>query len=1173
MKNKLLRFILMLTNLTLRIALVQVLFLTTVLGYDGSAQEITSIKQITISVGFDNADLSEVLTTIERETGYKFIYDSRDISSQTGFSSSAKKRTVADLLIEVSKTYGLQFKQVNNSISVKKKSGSDSENIPPVQIIIQGTDVTGQIISSEDSQPLPGVNVIIKGTAVGTITDIDGKYKLSVPNSEAILVFSSVGYNSEEVLVGTRTVINISMVPDITQLEELVVIGYGTQKKSDLTGSISSINEEDLKATVVNSFEQALQGRAAGVQVFQNSGQPGGGVSVRVRGTSSINSNAEPLYVIDGIQLGGGGEGLAVGFDWAGGGNGQTAISPLATINPSDIISIEVLKDASATAIYGSRGANGVVLITTKRGKAGEAKFEYDGYAGVQEPNKYMDVMNLQEYARYSNDMAGLGFTQAREEFADPSLLGDGTDWQREVFQSAAIQNHQITISGGNDKTTYAITGGYFDQEGVVIGSWFKRFSARLNLETQAKPWLKVGTNFMASKTGERITLNDSEDGVIAATLTQAPDIPVRFADGSWGGPYLTEFGVTNPVAMALDRDLSVDRIRLLMNIYADVKLGKDLVFRTELGTDIQNVDNFAFQPTYQYGTIVNDQNKSRRQFSHNYYWIWKNYLTYSKTFGERHNVTVMAGQEAQESSWDGIMGQRLNFVSNDIQELNAGDASSATNSGYKGSHALMSYYGRAFYSYNDKYLITATFRADGSSNFGPNNKWGYFPSVAVAWKIKNEQFMSGIGAISNLKLRVGYGTVGNQSMPGYAYGSSLKSVISGIGNGFLLNNIPNPDLVWESTTTTNVGLDIGLLTDRLNFTVDYYYRATEDLLIRAPIPNYLGGGSWMGIEAPYTNLGQLTNQGIELTINAIPVSSGDWTWNSDLMLSRNVNEVTSLGDEELFYDQNVQWFHHVTRTGVGMPIGQFYGYVVEGIFQNGEDIANHAEQNDKVDRLSGVWVGDIKYKDLSGPEGVPDGIIDATYDRTYIGNPYPDFTFGWNNTVKYKNFDLTVFMQGTYGNDIYNYTRRNTEGMTGIYSNYMNTVNERAVLVSDDPEADPNDITAWYVENSNTDMPRAIPVDPNDNRRVSTRYVEDGSYLRIKNIMLGYSLPNSILGKMKIRSLRVYVNVQNIYTLTNYSGYDPEIGSYNQNPMLTGVDNGRYPLPKMFTGGLTIGF
>ncbi|MDW7690894.1 SusC/RagA family TonB-linked outer membrane protein [Flammeovirgaceae bacterium SG7u.111] len=1171
MKMKVIRQILRMSKYVLFGFYIQMLFAGLLVANNGNAQseKLTSIELD--YRGQTEVSLLNAFKIIEKETNFRFAYNNKEVKVRQSV-KLLNNTNLYEVLVDISKNTGLKFKRINNSIYVSKIE-SVEKTTPTADVnVFEQTTVSGKVTSGEDTEPLPGVSILIKGTSIGTTTDIDGNFTLSIP-TDATLVFSYIGFIPQEVVVGTQSTINIVLEPDLEQLEEVVVIGYGTQRKSDLTGALSSVSEEDLKTTIVNSFEAGLQGRAAGVQVFQNSGQPGGGVSVRVRGVGSVTSTAEPLYVIDGIPLNGEAGNIAQGFDWAGGGNGQTAVSAMSAINPADIVSIEVLKDASATAIYGSRAANGVVLITTKKGKTGEAKFEYDGYYGIQEPSKLLDVMGLQEYARYNNEMVALGFTNQRDEFLDPSLLGEGTSWQQEVFQSAAIQNHQLSVSGGSDKTTYAITGGYFDQEGTVVGSWFKRYSMRVNLDTEAKPWLKIGNTLSMSMTQERITLNDSEDGVIAATLTQAPDIPLRNADGSWGGPTLSDGGITNPVAMALDRDMQVKRFNLLANVYAQVKFTDYLNFRTELGTNIGNTNNYGFNPTYEYGNVVNDKNQSRRSFAHNYFWIWKNYLTFNKTFNSVHNITAMVGQESQEASWESLMGQRNGFVSNDIQELNAGDASSATNAGSKGSHALFSYFGRAFYSYDDRYLLTATLRYDGSSNFGPANKWGTFPSVALAWKINNEAFMSNVEFVSNLKLRLGYGEVGNQNIGGYQYGSSLKTVISGIGSGFLLNNIPNDAVRWEGLKMLNAGIDIGLLEDRIGITVDVYDKYTDGMLIRSPIPNFLGGGSWMGIEAPVVNLGELRNRGIELTLNTVPISNANFSWSSDLIVSHNQNEVVSFGDESLFYDQNVQWFHHVTRTGVGQPVGQFYGYEVEGIYQNAEDINNHAVQNDKVERINGVWVGDIKYRDISGPDGEPDGQIDATYDRTVIGNPYPDVSFGWTNKVNYKNFDLTVYLQGTYGNDIYNFTRRNTEGMTNILSNYLKTVANRAVLVSDDPNADPDDVNAWYVSNSGTDMPRAINTDPNDNRRVSSRYVEDGSYLRIKNIMLGYNLPSDLASKIKARSLRVYVNLQNIYTFTNYSGYDPEIGAYNQNPMLTGVDNGRYPMPRMYTGGVTLGF
>jgi len=1070
---------------------------------------------------------------------------------------------------------------LSNSNRTEEKIQLEMLSLREISALQQTVQVKGRVVAAETNEPLPGVTVLEKGTTNGTITNANGEYSITLARADAVLVFSYVGYKTEEIAVSGKTVINLSMVEDIKKLEEIVVIGYGTQRKTDLTGAVATVSEQSLKNTISTSIDQALQGKAAGVQVFQNSGQPGGGVSIRIRGAGSINSGSEPLYVIDGVQVSAQAQGTAVGFDWAGGGNGQTAVSALSTLNPADIVSVEILKDASASAIYGSRGANGVVIITTKRGKAGESKVNYEAYYGWQTLPKRMDVMNLREYASYQNELADLGLITRRQEFQDLSILGNGTDWQDAVFRTAPVQSHQISVSGGNERTTYALSGGYFAQDGIVIGSNFDRYSARLNLENQAKDWIKVGSNFMVSRTNERITLNDSDDGVITATLLQAPDIPLKFPDGSWGGPVTTQFGVTNPVAMALDRDLNVTRTRALGSAYSDVTFLKHFTLHSQFSTDIQFINNYAFQPTYQYGLIVNTQNQSRRNYSQSFYWSLNNYLTYQQVFAEKHDVTLMLAQEAQESNWEGIEGVRKNFVSNDVQELNAGEATTATNGGYKGSNALASYFARAMYSFAGKYMLTATFRADGSSNFGPNKRWGYFPSVSVAWRISNENFMQNLQFVSNLKLRLGYGEVGNQAIPGYAYGSALRTAPSGIGNGFLLTNLPNPDVQWESTTDKNLGIDLALFQNRIDMTLEIYKRNTDNMLLRMPLPNYMGGGSWMGIEAPFVNLGKMENKGWELSLTTHNLT-GRFSWITSLSLSHNANKVLSLGEEGAAIYRNVQWFNTVTKTAVGKPLGQFYGYVVDGIFVDYDDIVNSPKQRDKIDAWAGVFPGDIKFRNIDqtstadwiiGSDTLHNVQVIDDLDRTYIGNPYPKFSYGMGNEFRWNNFDLSIFIQGTYGNDIYNFTRRSTEGMRNLYGNQLKTVNNRVRFELIDPEGSLTDPKNVRVINPETSMPRAINTDPNENTRVSSRYVEDGSYLRIKNISFGYTFPSALISKIKANQLRIYMNIQNALTFTKYTGFDPEIGSYNQDPLLTGVDNGRYPMPRIVSVGLTLGF
>ena len=1144
----------------------QVLLMGLLHASPGKAQK--SIENIYVHLKEGDQSLEEIFNNLEEQTGFMFSYRRSDVSTDS-FVSNYSRSSLAEVLRDIAKNNMLYFKRVNNNISVKKLDKPQSLRVEEEfdQPIKQQMRVTGTVLSDRESEPLPGVSVLIKGTVNGTTTDLDGKYAIEV-NPGAVLQFSYIGYQTFEVEVGNQSKIDVSLVDDTRQLEEVVVVGYGTQKKSDLTGSLASVSGDQLKSMMTTSLDQALQGRVAGVQVTTNSGQPGGGISVRIRGANSINGSNEPLYVVDGIPISGDAGGTAVGFDWAGGGNGQTAVSALATINPADIVSVEVLKDASATAIYGSRAANGVVLITTKRGKFGESKFNYDAYYGVQQPSKYLEVMNLQEYAEYQNERAIERGVDPRIEFMDPSLLGDGTNWQKEIFRKAAIQSHQLSVLGGSEKTQYAISGGYFKQEGTVIGSGFERFSLRMNVDNQTKDWFKIGNSMMFSRTDERITLNDDEGGVVSTAITQAPDIPVYNIDGSYAGPTIdgSNTGITNPVAMALERDLTLKRNRLLTNLYGEVTFFQGLKFRSEIGADVQFSDNYGFNPTYQWGTVVNNRANSRRRKNQSLFYILKNYLTFNRTLFTRHNLTLMAGHEIQESSWENMMAGRQDFVSNDIQELNAGDPTTAVNSQGKGSATLQSVFGRLNYDYDDRYLLTFTMRADGSSKFGPSNKWGYFPSAAVAWKVNNEDFFN-VPAINQFKLRLGWGMVGNEGIPGYAYGAAMVSRGTPLGTGFVPANIPNPEVQWESSEQYNLGLDLELFTSRLNLTVDVYQKNVDNLLITLPMPSYMGGGSWMGISEPWVNAGKIENKGVEIMLNTVNVTKGDFEWSTDIVFSKNINDVKYIGGETGVIFETVQWFNTVTRTTEGYPMGMFYGFRTDGIFNNLEEISAHAEQNSRIDRTSGVYPGDIRFKDLNN-----DGVVDDN-DRENIGNPNPDFTFGFNNHFSYKGIDLTITTNGSYGNDIYNFGRRNAEGMRNLFANQLETVNDRARLGMYDESVGLNDPANVYVVNAGTEVPRAINTDPNNNTRVSDRYVEDGSYLRIQNIILGYTFPEKLIHKLGLQKLKVYTNVQNLYTFTNYTGFDPEIGAFNQNPLLQGVDNGRYPLPRVYTFGINVDF
>lgn len=1025
--------------------------------------------------------------------------------------------------------------------------------------------LSGRVTDSQSGGGLPGVSVVVKGTTVGTVTDASGAFQLNAPDDAKILVFSFIGYTTEEVAVGTQTTFNITLLPDIKSLNEVVVIGYGEQKREDVTGAISSVKGDAIKNIPQPSVDQLLQGRAAGVMVTNNSGQPGSVASVRVRGITSLTGSNEPLYVIDGVPVSGDGTNAATsgrpangGFAWGGGGNGQTALSPLAAINPNDIVSVDVLKDASATAIYGNRASNGVVIITTKRGKAGDSKITYDAFVGSQGLAKRLDVMDLREYAQFQNQMTVTpGFGQpVRPEFADPSLLGPGTDWQREVFRNARMQSHQLGFSGGKEKLQYYISAGYLKQDGVVVGSGFDRYSLRFNLDNQVKEWLKIGTSLTTSRTKERITLNDDLEGIIASTLTQAPDIPVRNPDGSYGGPMTTTGNEVpfNPVAKALLIENYTTQFRVLGNIYTDIAFLKNFTFRTELGGDLGFGKVDQFKPTYKWGRAENPVALGLKANNNNTFWILKNYLTYRNTFAGKHEITVMAGHEVQEARWNGVSASRQGFPDNNTRELGVGDRLNQTGNSYAGSFALESYFGRAIYSFGGKYTVTATLRADGSSKFAANRRWGYFPAVAAAWTLSNEPFVKNIAFLSNLKLRAGYGEVGNQNIPNYLYGSPLASVATGFGvTGFRPSINPNPNLSWEAATQTNVGLDVGFFNGRIDVAVDWYDKVSRNFLFQLPLPDFAGVSGSGSIAPPMVNLGNMRNRGVDLAINSRNLT-GPLTWNTTLILSHYKNTVLDMSGLESV--GTVQFgFYTVNKTVAGQPIGQFWGYQTDGLFRTQEELnAAPAQFGPKTDGSgnprNGNALGDVRYRDVNN-----DGKIDQG-DQTFIGNPNPLFTFGFTNSLSYKGFDLSIFLQGSYGNKILNFLRRRTQGLDRLYNNQL-----------------ASSFDYWRADNPNASLPRLVAGEDNPNLFVSDRFVEDGSYLRIQNVSLGYVVPTALSNRLKMSRLRVYATVQNLYTLTRYSGLDPEIGAFNQNALLMNIDNGRYPTPRTYTVGLNVEF
>lgn len=1018
--------------------------------------------------------------------------------------------------------------------------------------------VTGIVTSASDGEPLIGATILVKETKAGTVTDMDGKFSIRIAKGQTLVV-SYIGYNSKNIKYTGKATVEVELTEDAATLDEVVVVGYGVMKRSDLTGSVVSVGTNEIKKSVITSVDQALQGRAAGVQVTQNSGSPGGGISVSIRGVNSLNGN-EPLYVIDGVAI-----------------DGQTNgnSSALSSINPSDIVSMEVLKDASATAIYGSRGSNGVVLITTKKGQAGKPTISYEGYYAIQQIPTKLETLNLREYAVLYNERVDVLGWGEREEFADPSILGDGTNWQNEIFRSAPMHNHQLSVSGGSDSGQYLFSGGYLSQDGIAVGSNFERFSVRVNADSKIGKWLQVGVQSSFSNTKKTNTIDNGN--VIETALKQLPEMPARNPDGSWGYQEDNQLGTyySNPLADALTRENYDKSFQLLLNGYANMNLAKGLTLRMEYGGSYNYGNGYYFQPELTLGSW-SQTSSGTRSASNSSYWSFKQYLTYMNTFAKKHSVNIMVGHEAQESSWENLSGSRAGYLFNNVHELNVGDAKTATNSNQKGSSSIESYYGRLNYAFDERYMLTATLRADGSSTFGKDNRWGWFPSVALAWRFKQESFLKNVSWLSNGKLRLGWGLVGNQNAGSYAYGATMASVSTAYGTGFYPNNFANSKLKWEQTKSWNIGLDLNFLNNRIEFIFDAYLKNTDNLLMQAVLPTYVSGV----INSPWVNSGAMRNKGFEFTLNTVNILNNDFEWSTGLTFSLNRNEVTRLYTESAGMQGNINGLTY-TYTTVGQPVAQFYGYKVIGMFEQEDNFYKKDANGDflldasgnkqivalpegkEVNEGTGVWYGDYIYADLND-----DGVINEQ-DRTYLGNPEPKFTFGINNNWRWKGFDINLFLTGSVGNKVFNYLAQQQSDPTSRWVT-LKSVSDFAKYDLIDPDGE-RTLENMHMTNPGATTYRIDQATSNENSRMSNIFIEDGSYLRIKNLAVGYTLPKKMLQKVGIENIRVYFNVQNLYTFTKYNGYDPEVGSYNQNVLLRGVDYARYPSQRIYTFGLNL--
>jgi len=1056
--------------------------------------------------------------------------------------------------------------------------------------------VTG-VVTESTGDPVIGATVREKGSNAGTITDIDGNYSLQVANTNATLVVSYVGLETQEVKLAGRKTVNVELKSNDELLDEVVVVGYGTMKKSDLAGASVSMDESKIKGPGITSLDQSLQGRAAGVSAVQTSGAPGSSSSIRVRGQATINAGAEPLYVIDGVIVqGSGASGASLGLGDKLGNGTVSTVSPISTINPADILSMEILKDASATAIYGAQGANGVVLITTKRGKAGEAKFTYDGTTTWSRQNKRIDMLNLREFAEFYNDMVNSGeITSPDYAYSDPSVLGLGTNWQDAIFRTAFQQQHQISAQGGTDKVKYYVSGSWMDQEGTIIGSNFSRYSMRANLDAELKKWLKMGFNVSYGNTSENLKLADSDEGIIRYSLTTPPDIQIYNIDGGYSSVSKEGFSSPNPIAMAELNEILLDRQKLNGNIFFDVTPYKNLIWHTELGYDLSWSKAQYYTPMVDLGTWHRNSNEASLQKNSSLYWSVKNYLTYSFNI-DKHSVNAMVGQEAWESSWDYVSAKNTGLPLDIVHNPALGTGTPTIGSGF-GSASMASFFTRETYNYDNRYLLTYTYRYDGSSNFGPNKRWAGFNSVAAAWRFTEESFMQDIkesGILSNGKLRLGWGQTGNSNIGGYKWGASLATMDSGLGTSTRPANIKNLDIKWETQVQYNVGLDLGFLNDRLNLVVDAYKKISDDMLMPLTLPSYVGtsGNGSSALAAPWGNYGKIENKGLEVTINARPVVTDRFDWSTEFQLSVNRNKLVDLHGAAALTGTG-QWSDIVSRTEEGESLYNFYGFEVEGVYEDFYDLINSPvytlQQNNKYsvdaegkyhwstnpsdyNRTNTTYVGDIKYKDING-----DGKIDEN-DKTNIGSPLPKFTFGWNNTFHYKNWDLTVFINGSYGNKVGNYTKMLVSHMNSAWTNQTVDVKNRARLGAIDASQ-----TDWYnhidnvvVTNPGAELPRATINDPNDNDAWSSRYIEDGSYIRLKSMSLSYTLDKKYAKWAHLDNVRVTLTGNNLLTLTKYTGYDPEVGASTQaasGSYVFGLDNGRYPTPTSFSASLNVTF
>ncbi len=1062
-----------------------------------------------VDISVQDGQILDVIQQIEKQCDYRFAYSPKFVDMDKSVSYTIKQAEVKDVLNSVLNETNLTYIIYGDVVVLRPKTmiGNEKQQV--------GNTVNGNV-TDDMREPLPGVTVFIKGSSSGTITDVDGNFSILNVKSTDILVFSFIGMKTQEVLVGNKTIFSIQLESGDISLEEVVAVGYGTVKKSDLTGAVSSVKSEELTAYPALNATDALQGRSAGVMVQSVNGAPGSSVNVRIRGFGSIGSSSNPLYVIDGF--------------------------PGGTLPPAeDIESIEILKDASATAIYGSRGANGVVMVTTKRGKTGKPKIELKTSFSFDKEINRIDLLDKDQFVDY--------ISEVNSSFSADDITGSGTDWQDEIFRTGLKQDHKLSFSGGSDEIKYYVSTSMYDQKGVITNSRYKRYSLTSNIDIHAFEKINMGVNIYAQRSNndgirtQEYSGGADNAGVISSALTFEPTASIYESDGSYTRSTVGD-PTDNPVAIAKERITETVEDRLQANLYGEYQIIKDLKFRATIGANIRNQRWGYYVPTtLRLGEDVDGDAGMGAVRSTQL--INENYLTYTKKIGE-NNITIMAGNSYESYSKEVFAAYASGFITDSYSWWNLSGASTYNQpSSSVTKTELQSYYGRVNYKLYDKYLLTLNGRYDGSSVLADGHKWTFFPSGAFAWNVMEEPFMESIDKISQLKLRLSYGISGNQSIAAYQSLATFQDVQS-VQNSTLVNavrpiSVANDNLTWEKINQTDIGINLGLFNQRVTLTADYFRKETTDLLFEMPLPEY------SGYSTMYQNIGSVENKGVEFAISTVNFDRA-FKWVTDFNISTYKNKVLELPDGDDIFPSvapgHMTGLSEVNIIREGKPVGLFYGYVYDGVIQ---------DDNDIIDGNFDQYVGGEKYKDIAGSDsGEADGTIDSN-DRTVIGNPHPDFIWGLNNTFSFKGFDMNIFIQGSQGNDIYSFTLQELETMNGNSNSTTEALN------------------CWSSSNTDTDVPIASS---SRGYHSSSRWVFDGSYVRLKTVALGYNLPNKITKAAGFEKVRFSVSAQNILTISGYRGFDPEVNYRGSNSsQRLGFDYGSYPNCKSITFGLNVIF